>query len=294
MSLVSYFIRKQFGKGDKARDAGLSTPEDIIRYDNIPYGKDPKWQILDVYRPKNAQGKLPVIISVHGGGWVYGDKEVYQFYCMNLAQRGFAVINYTYRLSPEFKYPAQIEDTNEVVKWMLANSEKYGFDTDNVFAVGDSAGGHLLNVYCCILANQQYRSNYDLKLPDNFMFNAIALNCGVYRQEMPVKKLDQNKSLLNDVFHKGWGEKELEVFNSFDKISEGFPPTFLMSCNGDFLRGQVDIIKPYLEKCGIEHEVHIYGTDDNVLGHVFHVNIRYLAAKQCNDDECEFFRNHIR
>ena len=55
---------------------------------------------LDVYRPKlNIKGKLPVIMSVHGGGWVYGDKDVYQWYCMNLAQRGFAVVNYSYRLA---------------------------------------------------------------------------------------------------------------------------------------------------------------------------------------------------
>lgn len=68
MSLVSMYIRYDFAKGDRKRDAGLKTPEDVIRYDDIEYGKDRKWQILDVYRPKGMEGKLPVIISVHGGG----------------------------------------------------------------------------------------------------------------------------------------------------------------------------------------------------------------------------------
>lgn len=103
MSDIAETIREQFGKGDAIRDAGNTTPADVERHDNILYGSDPKWQILDVYRPKNHAGKLPVIISYHGGGWVYGTKEVYQWYCMSLAQRGFAVINYTYRLAPEFK-----------------------------------------------------------------------------------------------------------------------------------------------------------------------------------------------
>ena len=116
MSAVSDKIRKMFGEGDAERDAGLSTPSDVVRYDDIVYGKDPKWQCLDVYRPKFRKGKLPVIISVHGGGWVYGDKEVYQWYCMNLAQRGFAVVNFTYRLAPEYKFPASLEDTNSVMK----------------------------------------------------------------------------------------------------------------------------------------------------------------------------------
>ena len=293
MSFVSLYMRRGFAKSDKARDAGLSTPENVIRYDDIQYGANRKWQILDVYRPREKEGKLPVIISIHGGGWVYGDKEVYQFYCMSLAQRGFAVINFTYRLSPEFKYPAQVEDTDAVVKWMLDNGDKYGFDTDNVFAVGDSAGGHLLSVYSLILTNREYRQNYYITPPVNFHFNAIALNCGVYRQEMPSKK-DMKKSLLNDMLPKGWGEKELEVLNTYDKITEGFPPAFVMSANGDFLRDQVDLIVPELEKHNVEHEVHIYGTPDNQLGHVFHCNIRFIAAKQCNDDECEFFRRHMK
>ncbi|MBR1622682.1 MAG: carboxylesterase family protein, partial [Pseudobutyrivibrio sp.] len=91
MSEVSDMIRKMFAEGDDKRDAGLTTPDDVERFDDIIYGEDTKWQVLDVYRPKNVQGKLPVIISVHGGGWVYGDKERYQFYCMSLAERGFVV-----------------------------------------------------------------------------------------------------------------------------------------------------------------------------------------------------------
>lgn len=101
---------------------------------------------LDVYRPKatNIEEKLPVIVSVHGGGWVYGDKEGYQYYCMSLAQRGFAVVNFSYRLAPESKFPASIIDTNLVFGWILDHAEEYGFDTENIFAVGDSAGAHML------------------------------------------------------------------------------------------------------------------------------------------------------
>ena len=92
MSQASDTIRTEFKKGDDIRDAGLTTPEDIVRYDDIVYGTDPAWQSLDVYLPKAAEGqKLPVIVSVHGGGWVYGDKERYQFYCMNLAQAIFSL-----------------------------------------------------------------------------------------------------------------------------------------------------------------------------------------------------------
>lgn len=68
---------------DAKRDEGLTTPDDIKRFDNIRYGLHER-KILDVYRPKGQEGRLPVIVSVHGGGWVYGNKEIMQFYCMSL------------------------------------------------------------------------------------------------------------------------------------------------------------------------------------------------------------------
>ena len=137
MVRISDIIRAEFAEGDNKRDAGLKTPENIVRYDDIIYGTESKWQKLDVYRPKDATGKLPVIVSVHGGGWVYGDKERYQFYCMDLAERGFAVVNFSYRLAPEYKFPASLEDTNFVFTWVLENAETYRLDTEKLFAVGD-------------------------------------------------------------------------------------------------------------------------------------------------------------
>jgi acetyl esterase/lipase len=114
MSRKSIIFREMCAMSDAERDAGLTTPPEVERFDDIQYGSDSQWNVLDVYRPKALSGKLPVIVSFHGGGWVYGDKNVYQFYCMELAKRGFAVVNYSYRLAPEYRYPAPYEDTNEV------------------------------------------------------------------------------------------------------------------------------------------------------------------------------------
>ena len=293
MSLLSMYIRYNFGKGDRKRDAGLMTPEDVLRFNNILYGKDRKWQILDVYRPKQMEGKLPVILSVHGGGWVYGTKKTYQYYCMSLAQRGFAVTNFTYRLAPEYKYPAQIEDTNAVVKWMMRNERDYGFDLNNVFAVGDSAGAHLLSVYAAMQIDKSYSDYYSIEVPEDFRFNAIALNCGVYYQEKPNRK-DRTSGLLNDLLPKGWTDKDLEMLNSYNKLKPGYPPVFLMSANGDFLKEQVNYLIPELEKNQIPYELHIYGDEENVLGHVFHVDMRLKEAAICNDEECAYFRKYLR
>ena len=290
MSATSERLRKEFGEGDAKRDAGLKTPEDVVRYDNIQYGEDAKMNLLDVYRPKAAEGKLPVILNIHGGGWVYGDKEVYQFYCMSLAQRGFAVVNFTYRLAPEVKFPAPLEDTNRVVEWMYENQERYGFNLNQVFAVGDSAGAHLLGLYTCIMTDEAYAKNYAFRIPEEFRFRAIALNCGVYSFASPTMSAEEDYELRQDMLGEVTEEK-LEKIEVLPYINAGFPPVFVMSALGDFCRKHVIELAAKLESLEIPMALHIYGTKETPLYHVFHCNMREPLAHQCNDDECSFFKS---
>jgi acetyl esterase/lipase len=294
MSISSDKIRKEFGESDARRDAGLTTPDDIERYDDILYGKDRTWQLLDVYRPKNCKGRrLPVIVSVHGGGWVYGDKDVYQHYCMSLAQRGFAVVNFTYRLAPEYKFPAPIEDTNMVFEWVLNNCEEYGLDTENIFAVGDSAGAQTLGLYADIYANEEYALNYDFKVPSELRIKAIALNCGVYDIDSKNDYDGMRGELMKDYLPGGGTREELVAMNVAYHMTEKFPPTFYMTCTGDFLIPQAQILEGALINNAVPHEFHFYGSYEKELGHVFHCNVKTDEARRCNDDECRYFNRFI-
>lgn len=279
-------VRRLFARGDKKRDAGLTTPDGVIRYDDIVYGDDARWQRLDVYRPRNAEGKLPVIISVHGGAWVYGDKELYQYYCMDLALRGFAVINFTYRLAPRSKYPAQLEDTCKVFSWAFENAEEYGFDMNSLFAVGDSAGGHLLALYCIACTDENYAARYAFDIPSRLLPKAVALNCGVFE----VTKEGHMGRLIRDLMpHKGT-EEELRLITPLYHINSSFPPAYIMTATNDFLKEDAMKVHSLLDDLGVSNEYHLYDNDDHSLGHVFHVNIRLEEAKKCNDEECDFFR----
>lgn len=290
MSVISDMVRENFTKADNIRDEGLMTPEDIVRFDNILYGTDSKWQCLDVYRPKEEKGCLPVIVSVHGGGWVYGDKERYQFYCMSLAQRGFAVVNFTYRLAPEYKYPASLEDTNLVFSWVLEHGAEYGFDTENIFAVGDSAGAHMLSLYCAACTNPEYAACYKFSIPNGFVPKAIALNCGVYRIQLHTGDTDsQTEKLMEDFLPEKGSDEELEKINVENHITEKFPPVFCMTAVGDFAKNQMPFLVAKLEECNVPFVYRFYGSAENRLGHVFHCNMKSSAASLCNDEECSFF-----
>ena len=291
MVRISDMIRAEFAKGDDKRDAGLKVPEDIKRYDNIMYGEDAKWQLLDVYRPVDNDEKLPVIVSVHGGGWVYGDKERYQYYCMNLAQRGFAVVNFTYRLAPEYKFPAPLEDTNFVFEWILQNAENYGMDTDKICAVSDSAGAHILSLYLDMCVNSDYASNFNFNVPDGLHIRAVALNCGQYH--MGEDELDELTGKLMEEYLENKGtEEELKLLCADDFVTAQFPPAFIMTSEEDFLRGQAPLMYNKLKSKNVTCELHDYkSTGETKLGHVFHLNIKSADAQKCNDEECAFFRS---
>lgn len=290
MPSMAMRVREMFREGDEARDAGLTTPACIERFDDITYGPDPIWQSLDVYRPKGIEGPLPVIVSVHGGGWVYGDKERYQWYAMDLATRGFAVVNFTYRLAPEFKFPASVEDTCAAFSWVLAHADAYDLDTGHVFAVGDSAGAHMLGLFCDLCTNPDYAATMGLDVPADFVPTAIALNCGAFTIKLTNDPTDLTSALMGDFLPEGGSAEELGLVNVAAHLTAAFPPTYLMTCDGDFLHDQALSMASALRDLGVMHELHIFGGIGERLGHVFHCDIRSEDARRCNDDECRFFR----
>ena len=291
MSEFSEQLRAAFKAGDDVRDAGLTTPEDVVRADDIVYGGDPRWQVLDLYRPRSAEGEtLPVIVSVHGGGWVYGDKERYQFYCMDLARRGFAVVNFTYRLAPDHKYPAPLEDTNLVFAWVQDNAARHGLDRSRVFAVGDSAGANILGLYAAICTNPAYAALYDFRPPEGFAPRAVALNCGAYVQEI---RTGMGAALMGDYLPGGGTAEELERLNVTAHITPDYPPVFLMTAVDDMVKEQAPLLAAALTARDVPFIYRLYGDKTNRLAHVFHCNIRSEAARVCNDEECAFFREFL-
>ena len=176
---------------------------------------------------------------------------------------------------------------------MLENRKKYGFDTDNIFAVGDSAGAHQLALYSCILTNPEYAKTYKFQVPGQFKLRAIALNCGQYdmRHKESMGKMEQG--LMKCVLKGKGTEEELQWVTPILHMTSQFPPTYLMTALGDFLHEQVPVIEKQFDKFEIEHVTKMYGTEDNPLSHIFHCNMRSEDAKICNDEECQFFKAHM-
>lgn len=295
MSKWVEITRNTFSQSTNERNRGLKTPSCILRRDNIVYGTDPTWQVTDVYRRKDSVGlPLPVIVSVHGGGWVYGTKEDYQFYCMDLAERGFAVVNFTYRLAPESKYPAPVEDTNLLFTWVMDHADEYGFDTEHIFAVGDSAGAHTLAIYAAVCTNEDYAQDYDFRVPEGFRFAALALNCGEYNVELDsAPDEDMIDSLMRDYLPEEGTCEECVKASPVRYVTENFPPVYLMTSSADFLKPQAPLMAARLTECNVPFVYKFYGSSEYQLRHVFHLDMKSPDARICNDEECSFFKSYI-
>lgn len=98
---------------------------------------------LDLWRPKAAQGTLPAIVCIHGGGWFKGERGSMANLAQALAARGYVTVTISYRLSGEAKFPAAIQDAKAAVRWLRANAERYGIREEAIGVTGLSAGGHL-------------------------------------------------------------------------------------------------------------------------------------------------------
>ena len=114
---------------------------------NVPYGRvDGVSLTMDLYFPSNATGATSAVLYVHGGGWTKGSKSsgVGLDFIPELITRGTLVAAIDYRLAPEYKFPAQIEDVMCAVRFLRAHAADYNLDPDRIGAIGGSAGGHLV------------------------------------------------------------------------------------------------------------------------------------------------------
>ncbi len=119
--------------------------------ENIPYNNDSHQKhLLDLYLPKNAKGKIPLVVLIHGGAWLSNDKYADMGYMTKtmaaIVDAGYAIASIDYRFSTEATFPANLQDCNRAISFLYDHADKYGFDVNRFAVMGFSAGGHLANM----------------------------------------------------------------------------------------------------------------------------------------------------
>lgn len=124
--------------------ADLNIPENVLFDSGIEYANPDNQHLqLNIARPKTSDRFLPCVLCIHGGGFRAGNRDSYNPLLIKLASRGYIAVSTSYRLAPQYPFPAAVFDVKAAVRWLKANATVYQIDPDRIGVTGDSAGGHL-------------------------------------------------------------------------------------------------------------------------------------------------------
>jgi len=292
-------LPKLMGNVDKKRLKECPPdPAGLITKCDIPYlDGGHRHHLLDVYYPEGTDKPLPVIIDVHGGGWVYGDKEINKPYCLMLARAGFTVVNISYRLVPEVRFIDALHDVFAALQWVESNIKNYFGDLNNAFITGDSAGGHLVGETLSAVTDPEIAALYGVS--SGLTFRAACLMCPVVNLESYHKKTwipvirHLHKVLVGEDYKTSPYLRHLSLKNN--KI-EKFPPLFLITNDGDFLKRQVLAFVQECAKRGVNYQFN-YQQQENCAHKLQHVSAMtrpdFEESIETNHAMLDFFRSYL-
>lgn len=289
-------IWKQIGESDEQYYRSATMPEGVeLSVDHAYLQDDEPMHRLDIARAENSVGKKPVVIQIHGGGWVYGHKDsYYRYHAMECAKYGYTVLTINYRLAFDHPFPAMIEDIFAVLHWLEANAEAQAFDVENVFIIGDSAGAHLAALSALIHADKGLQKRYGVE-SSAVKIKALGLSCGVYDfdrllddpYDMPMRK-----TLLETIFNqKDFAKHPLYAYASVSRLLKAsFPPAYVVSSEADALCPETKNLVYEMEAFGLNKKVRIFDKS-HALTHVFNLKSVYPESRIVMDEMFAFFES---
>ncbi|MBR0509614.1 MAG: alpha/beta hydrolase [Clostridia bacterium] len=279
-------------KSDAANHEKIApnTPGGIREHLDIPYIDDKsRYHKLDVYYPEAlAATRNPVIIDIHGGGWMYGDKELNKPYCLGLASRGYTVFSISYSLVPDVTVERQLQEIALAMQKIKTLLPEYPCDPSNVILTGDSAGGQLAAFTAVLLQSDELCEAFDVKRVDLPLSGLLLTS--------PVPNMNA-KGYMKIYTAKMWGsnykdKKTLPYMNFEDLIGYAeLPPTYLITSAGDILaHDQTVSVYNTLKKHKVNCVLADFGGEEGKkLPHVFSVLSPYEGrGKSVVDDALKF------
>lgn len=286
-------------QGDEAYFKSAPKPVGATVSSPVFYAQtDHPQQTLEIVRPKGNSSVLPVIVHIHGGGWLYGDRDsYYRYYAMELAKRGFAVLNINYRLAFDHPYPACIEDVMYVLKWVADNALAQRLNPQQVFLVGDSAGAHLSALAALIHTSPALQQVYKI-IPSEVTIQALGLSCGVYDLTRMVHQshdLPMTKAMMQTLFNRGdYTKHPLYPYSSVAKhLHDRFPPAYVLSTKSD-----IPLIKETLAFLD-DLDMHKLPYKKRILPlkakrfHVFNIKMIYPESVMVMDEMTTWFKTFL-
>ncbi|NWK73661.1 alpha/beta hydrolase [Acinetobacter sp. SwsAc6] len=279
-------------------------PQHIKVYNNIPYMQTPELG-LDLYHSAHVAqlAPRPVIVWIHGGGWISGDKEHARGYFKRLADAGYNVVSVQYQFAPEAIYPTQLHQINQAIAYIQKHATQYHLNAQQIFLAGDSAGANMASHYASFVSNPGYAQSQNFQpVLEQTDLKGLILHCGIYDLSDFVHMAPEEIKLLE------WGIVNLVQAYTGDRmqdvdflasisprqhLSAAYPPVFISGGNKDFLtQSQSMPFVQSLKQVNVPVTEVFYPESKELLVHEYQFMMGKKASQQTLQKTFEFLAQY--
>ena len=285
-----------YPEGQENLKDNVKIKKDIIY--SSKYGKNS----FDLYLPK-TECKVPLIMWVHGGAFVAGDKSGTENWAVVLANNGYAVASINYEWAPEASYPAQIIQITEALQAVnKIAKESENIDMSRIALAGDSAGAHMAAQFALIHTNPEFSKRMKISSPlEKGALKCVLLYCGPYNLE---KMFGVKNRLLKLAFDRiGWsylGQKNwrkshwLDTLTLVNYVTENYVPSYITDGNNFSFESHGMEFGEKLKSLGVPVVERYFPKEQfGEVNHEYQMDLTQKNAMDCLSDTLEFLNKYV-
>ncbi|MEB4613429.1 alpha/beta hydrolase [Leucobacter sp. M11] len=293
---TAMLIRAVFEAGGRATVAEMrpyAPTSGLTEHRNVSYRDGDPDATLSLFRPEGAAEPLPVVVWVHGGAWISGQKEDVEPYVRMIADRGFVAVTLDYSIGPEAQYPTAVGQINDALAFLNEHAAEYGIDPEQFVIAGDSAGAQLASQVTAMATNPQLATLMGTQpslRPEQI--SGTILHCGVYDMRAMaelsgIENWGFKIALWATTGTRDWSSTYAgATMSSLNFVTEDFPTTLISGGNADALTWLQSIpMSQRLEEVGVDVESHFFAHDaEPALEHEYQFKLDSPEAQQMFED----------
>lgn len=252
---------------------------------------------LTIYTPQNqSAAPKPLVLFIHGGGWVVGTARSVSPFAKLLASEGYVVANLEYSLAPEYRYPTPILQSAAAIDYLLAHASEFGADAARFFIAGNSAGAQLASQLAAMMTNPAFANQVGIpiQMPAENL-RGVILYSGPYDFDTAER-----------TNFPGWrmyvwsytGQRNYEQYSRLDELSTvrnataDYPPTYLTTGDADPLEPQTYELDAILRALGVKVTSRYWTGSGLNLPHDYVYELDSSAAQTAFADVLQFLSEH--
>ena len=302
--LAALLMRRAFAAGGPlfAQKLEKHAAPGVAALTDERYG-DEDDMLLDVFRPAAAAGALPLVLWVHGGGWIGGSKEGLTSYLKLIASHGYVVAGPGYSLAPEHHYPTPSRQMMQALAFLQANADRYQIDPDRIAIGGDSAGAQIAAQLGALVTTPGYAAAVGVTPAITAArLRGLVLACGRYDLGLTGQmSTAAGRRFIKTIMWAYSGTRHylrdpaFATFSVANHVTPAFPPALITVGNGDPLRPHSELFAERLRAQGIEPETLFFptGAHQPLLGHEYQFDLDTAEGQLFLDRMLAFLQRRL-